>query len=1202
MARKSTYEELGETVKELKEKNLKRKDGRKDMQESREMFEDLFATMVQGVVYQAGDGQIFLANPAAERILGLTLAQMKGRSSIDPRWRSVREDKSDFSGETHPSIVALKTGKPVNDVVMGVFNPQKEEYRWIVINAVPQFKPGESKPFQVFTTFTDITDHKLAEEAFQESEARYRTIFESTDEGYFEVDLKGNFTFVNDSMCKIRGSSRSELIGMNNRQYMDQKTSKRVYRNFNKIFKTGKPAKGVEWESIRKYGIKRYVESSISLLKDSKGNPIGFRGIVRDVTDRKIAEEALRKSEEKYRELFEKGTDLLCFHDLEGNLIHTNLAFKKEYGWEEKDLANMNIRDLIPERYRDQFKDYLKSVIEKGKDEGLMRGVTRDGRELILEYSNSLISDETGPIGVHGSARDVTEKMKTEEALRKSEVKYLQLFNTVPAGIILYDAETKKMIAGNDAAFDLYGYSREEFLNLTYWDITAEPEKTKETIPQILSGEVKRIPLRYQKKKDGTVIPVEASVGVFRLNNREMVCGVSTDISKYRQAQEEVERINQELRDEIKNRKQAEESLRRSEEQLRLLVETAKDMMVKFDNNGELIFVSLSYCDTFDKTEEELLGKNYLSFTHKDDREAAAKVLDRVSIPPHTVYVEKRAMTKNGYRWQGWLNTAVLDQKKKVVSIVAEGRDIHDQKMAEKALNEKTHELGERVKGLNCLYDMSRLVENPGISFEETLQGTIDLIAGSWQYPEVTCARLTVEAEEFTTPNFQKTEWRQTSDVVVDDRRIGILEVCYAEPKPEADEGPFLKGERDLIEHIAERLGRIIKQKKMKEERELLVTQLQHAQKMEAIGTLAGGIAHDFNNILASMIGYTQINLDDARKGTLFHQNLKHTLKAGYRAKDLIKQIIAFSRIDEENRKPLMIGPVVREILKLLKATLPSTIEIRQYIKVDSEIIEAESTQIHQLLMNLCTNAAYAMGENGGVLKVSLTNVNLDAAFAARHTDIEPGLFVKLSISDTGGGIPPKILDRIFDPYFTTKDKGHGTGLGLAVVHGVVIKYKGTIIVESTLGKGTTFNVYFPVTAKEVLKETLDGMALTGEECILLIDDEQPVVDIGKLMIGRLGYQVIPQTDAKEALELFKAEPDRFDLVITDMTMPHMTGTRLSKELMKIRPDIPIVLCTGYSEFISEEKAKEMGIRAFFMKPFIRNEIARTIREVLDGN
>lgn len=388
----------------------------------------------------------------------------------------------------------------------------------------------------------------------------------------------------------------------------------------------------------------------------------------------------------------------------------------------------------------------------------------------------------------------------------------------------------------------------------------------------------------------------------------------------------------------------------------------------------------------------------------------------------------------------------------------------------------------------------------------------------------------------------------------------------------------------------------ITKRKQGEEEKARLEKQLQQAQKMEAIGTLAGGIAHDFNNILSAVIGYTEIAMDSVPKESLVHNDLREVIKAGIRAKDLVKQILTFSRQTEYELKPIQVKPIVKEALKLLRASLPTTIDIRQDVQSDS-IVMANPTHIHQILMNLCTNAGHAMQEKGGILEVSLEDIELDA----RYAEVLPGTYLKLTVSDTGIGMDASTIKRIFDPYFTTKEKGEGTGMGLALVHSIVKSYGGTIRVYSKSGNGSTFHVYLPVKKGEAKAEVPVEVSLpVGTERILFVDDEQPLAYMGKLILEGLGYKVVTRTSSIEALEAFRAQPYSFDLVITDMTMPNMTGDKLAVEIIKIRPDVPVILCTGFSPAITEEKAKASGIQAFLEKPFLRHDLAETIRQVLD--
>jgi len=383
-------------------------------------------------------------------------------------------------------------------------------------------------------------------------------------------------------------------------------------------------------------------------------------------------------------------------------------------------------------------------------------------------------------------------------------------------------------------------------------------------------------------------------------------------------------------------------------------------------------------------------------------------------------------------------------------------------------------------------------------------------------------------------------------------------------------------------------------------ERKQLQTQLQQALKMEAIGTLAGGIAHDFNNVLYSIIGYTELTMDDVPEGSLARKNLKEVFKGAMRAKDMVQQILAFSRKDDTQKKPIKVQSVVKEALKLLRTSIPSTIEIRQSIDADCGPVLADPTQIHQVIMNFATNAYQAMLEKGGVLELTLMEEEIgsdDSDF-----DLDPGTYLKLTVSDTGYGMDNVVMGKIFDPYFTTRGPGEGTGMGLAVVHGIVKSHGGNITVYSELGEGTAFSVYLPlIETRPVEPKVISAeLAPTGTERILFVDDEEYIVLMTQQILERLGYQVTSRTSSVEALAAFKAKPNEYDLVITDMTMPNMTGVELVPRLKEIRSDIPIIICTGFSEMIDEDKAKAVGIREYVMKPIVIEEIAKTIRKVLD--
>jgi len=393
----------------------------------------------------------------------------------------------------------------------------------------------------------------------------------------------------------------------------------------------------------------------------------------------------------------------------------------------------------------------------------------------------------------------------------------------------------------------------------------------------------------------------------------------------------------------------------------------------------------------------------------------------------------------------------------------------------------------------------------------------------------------------------------------------------------------------------------ITRRKQAEKEKDKAEAQLRQAQKMEAIGTLAGGIAHDFNNMLGAMLGYTNLAIQDVPEDTVAHRNLEEVLTAANRARELVKQILTFGREGEENMKPLRITSVVREAMRTIKSSLPANIEVRENIKTTSSSVLANVVHIHQVLLNLCTNASHAMSEKGGVLEVGLVDIDIESDTVISSIPLKQGSYVRLSVSDTGCGMKREVMERVFEPFFTTKEVGKGTGMGLSVVHGIVKKCDAVIGVESQEGKGTTFNVFFPRIQTEDEKAAKSSSDTSEDEngFILLVDDEEIIVDVITQTLERMGYKIIGKTNSLEALELFQEKPDRFDMVITDHRMPKLTGTQFARKLMDIRADIPIILCTGFSEDIGPEEAKKLGIKEYMMKPVTGKQLSETIDNIL---
>ena len=376
--------------------------------------------------------------------------------------------------------------------------------------------------------------------------------------------------------------------------------------------------------------------------------------------------------------------------------------------------------------------------------------------------------------------------------------------------------------------------------------------------------------------------------------------------------------------------------------------------------------------------------------------------------------------------------------------------------------------------------------------------------------------------------------------------------------------------------------------------------QFRQSSRMEAIGTLAGGIAHDFNNILTAILGYTELGLASVPKDSRTQRNLQEVLTAGHRAKHLVLQILAFSRQSGQGKKPTPIHTVIQEALKLLRATIPTTIDIRHSLMTEASVL-ADSTQLHQVVVNLCTNAEYAMRETGSLLEITLEDWEVTEANVQLVSGLQMGPHVRLTVQDNGAGMSSEVLERMFDPFFTTKPIGEGSGMGLAVVHGIVANHGGAVMVDSLGGKGTKIEVYLPTIQTPSWNGAgeQDPIPL-GKETILFVDDEETIVRLGKELLSPLGYTVEVHTSSQEALNVFRQDPQRFDLVITDQTMPELTGEALSRELLRIRPELPIILCTGFSHIMTAEKAKALGIQAYLMKPLAIRDLAPIVRHVLD--
>ncbi len=661
-----------------------------------------------------------------------------------------------------------------------------------------------------------------------------------------------------------------------------------------------------------------------------------------------------------------------------------------------------------------------------------------------------------------------------------------------------------------------------------------------------------------------------------------------------RSAMEQLEASNQQL---IAGQREIEES----KEYLESIFKTTKDGIIVSDEQGSFVKVNSAVEEMTGYSEGELAGRHPLDLVVMDELQSKASHEISESFEKGEIKnLEVSWRRKDGSICPVEFNTKFLkDDKGNISSSVSAIRDITERKQVLEALKESEERLELSYKATNDgLWDWN--IKDDKCFFSPRYSTMLgyepnELLASFETWKSL------IHPDDLELAN-QKVEdhLEKRSDAYVQEYRMQTKagEFFWVQSRGRVIEF----GEKGEPVRMIGIHTDISERKADQEEKKILEARLQQAQKMEEIGTLAGGVAHDFNNLLGVIMGYTEMSLDDAPEGTGFREGLNEVLTAANRAKDLVDQILTFSRQTDQELKPVRVKPIIEELLKFIRASFPATIEIKQELKAESDVVMSDPTQIHQVLMNLCTNAKHAMEEKGGVLEISLTEETPGPESGVASPERILGKYLKLSVSDTGSGMDPAIAKRIFDPFFTTKEQGKGSGLGLSVVHGIVKSSGGEIDVLSEQGKGTTFLVFLPLVesrspaSEAVSLEHFSG----GNEHILLVDDEEVICNMTQKILEKLGYRVISRTSSIEALDVFSRMPEKFDLVITDQTMPDLTGADLSKELLLIRPGIPIILCTGFSEVINKSQAFQMGISEYVTKPVVTAKLAGVIRKTLN--
>jgi PAS domain S-box-containing protein len=624
------------------------------------------------------------------------------------------------------------------------------------------------------------------------------------------------------------------------------------------------------------------------------------------------------------------------------------------------------------------------------------------------------------------------------------------------------------------------------------------------------------------------------------------------------------------------------------------LVERTPDLISRIDTDGKIVFVNHAALDIYGLTPEACTGKNVFDFIHPDDRASSLSAYQTWIKSHEPVLIhENRQMGKNKcIHHMSWTSIAEKDDNQQIIGLACTGRDITKRKAIEKALKKSEERLRLIIKGSNdAPWDW-------------------DLISNKIYYSPQWWAQIGYKSDELPSDAGLWEQLLHPEDKArVDHIFTGALEKGldsyevefrlqhkHGHWVPVLSRG-FITRDKNTPIRVTGTNMDLTQLKQSQKEKEDLQNQLVQAQRIESIGKLASGIAHDFNNILYPVIGFTEMSIEELDKDHPVQHYLTDILNGAKRARDLVKRILLFSRQKDQVLLPTRLGPVIEESLSLLRSTIPANITIQKDLCDGRERVLCDATDIHEIVMNLCTNAFYALKEKGGTIRISLKKTSPGNGLA-----IKTDHCLCLAVKDDGSGMSPDVIARIFDPYFTTNAIGKGSGLGLSVVHGIVRNYKGDIQVDSVPGKGSVFKVFLPVTDKAASAPPIEkkNVSLVGSETILFVDDEPAIVKLGTIQLKRFGYSVSGFDDSRDALAAFQSDPGGFDLVITDMQMPDMIGTQLAKIIWGIRPDMPIIICSGYSEALEKEKNQLSNIKAIIDKPILMDELTNMVRQVLD--
>ena len=1171
----------------------------KALRENESKYTTLFENMAEGVFYQRADGVLSDINPAALEMLGLTYEQFLSRTSFDPNWSVIDTNGKAIPGGQHPSIMALRTGKPVHDKVVGVYNPQKKDYVWLNTNATPQFKPGETLPYQVFVTLHDITFRKQAEIELLKANERFELSQNVAGAGVWDWNILTGAIEWSPQMFILFGVDPNKIAASFDawRGILHPADLKAAESRIMEAIQNHIPLIN-EYRIIRPNGEQRWIYALGKGIYNEESQPLRMTGICIDITERKWAEDEIRL----HSAIMETVAEGIFLVGLDDNIIKwTNRKFEEMFGYEPGEMIGMQVdkvnapAEQTPSDIRISIVDVLRKT---GGWQGEIKNIKKNGTLFWCHIRVSLFNHpEFGTVMV-STHIDITKRKQAEDEIRLHSA----IMETVAEGIYLAGLDNNIITWTNRKFEEMFGYPPGEMTGMHIDQLNAVSEKTPAEMRIFIAeklrengewqGEIKN------RKKDGTAFWSYARVSLFDhpVYGKGTV-STHTDITERKKIEETQlfllqcgwsatgEDFFQSLAQYLAETLSMDYASisRLSDDRL-----SAQTVTVFFDghfeDNRSYALNNTASGDTagkticcFPKGVCQLFPKDAMIQDMKAESFAGATLWSSKGYPIGLIALRGR---------QPIANPPIAESILKLVSIRAAGE--LERRNAETALRNSEamyHSLVEKIPLFIIRKDLQGRITFANENFCKKIGMSLSAISGMTDYdlyPEEL-------AEKYQKDDRFVIETGKVFETIEENpKAIGELVSVHVTKTLVRDAVGNPLGVQVIFQDITE-----LKQ---------LEKQLLQSQKLEAMGTLAGGIAHDFNNILMAIIGFTELSiteLDPSQQEIM--DNLNMVLSASSRAKNLVQQILSFSRKSDMAKQVCTISPLVKECIKLLRSSLPSTIEIRQHIISTDTAIYGNLTQIQQVVMNLCTNAAHAMREKGGILEIKVTQEYVGSAKGLLpFFDIKPGQYMCLQVKDTGQGIEPGIQDKIFDPFFTTKDKSEGTGLGLSVILGIVKSHDGAIALQSTPGEGSAFTIYLPISEGESTPVSNHASIITGHgEHILLVDDEEPLLWLGKRILETLGYEITAINNSLEALETFRQNPMNFDLVLTDQTMPKMKGIQLAQELIRIRPDIPIILYTGYDEQLQSSQITESGISELLMKPLKTDELSSAVNRAL---